>query len=128
MTCNCIDRHFPTVFTLLCAFIVFIVLGLMESIRKLLLDLKGDIYNVHGDLAFRITELHEIMLRIEGPWTRNADEASEEAVDAPPVVLRVPDYLEVKFESANPELQVDGKFPLIKGVSAFHRLFEQVRV
>lgn len=92
--------------------------------------MKNDIYNVHGDLASRITELHEILRRIEGHWTKNADETSAEVVDAAPEVPRAPDYLEVKFETAiratNSELQEDARFPLAKGINAFHHHFEQV--
>lgn len=100
-------------------------------IRKLLLDLKNDIYNVHGDLASRITELHEILRRIEGHWTKNSDEVNAEAVSAPPEEPRVPSYLEVKFEAAikaaHSDLQDDKKFPLAKGINAFHHHFEQVK-
>lgn len=99
-------------------------------VRKLLLDLKNDIYSVHGDLASRITELHEILTRIEGHWTKNADEASIEAVDKFLEVPQVPNDLEVKFEAAiraaHPELRDDKEFPLSKGINAFHHHFEQV--
>lgn len=92
--------------------------------------MKSDIYNVHGDIASRITELHEILRRIEGHWIKNADEESAEAVDAPLEVPQVPDYLEVKFETAiraaHPEFHDDKKFPLAKGINAFHHHFEQV--
>lgn len=101
-----------------------------DSFRKLLLDLKNDIYKVHGDLASRITELHKILRRIEGHWPRNADELNTEAEEVPPELPRVPGYLEVRFETAikaaNPELQDDKSFPLAKGVNAFHHHFEQV--
>lgn len=124
----------PRVFLRIISLLVFTILlqyNADDLIRKLLLDLKNDIYNVHGDLASRITELHEVLRRIEGHWTKNADEASAD-VDALPEVPRVPDYLEAKFEAAiratNSELQEEAKFPLAKGVNAFHHHFEQVRV
>lgn len=92
--------------------------------------MKHDIYKVHGDLASRITELHEILSRIDGHGTNNTDEASDIAIDAPPEVPQVPNYLEVKFEvairTAHPELQDDRNFPLVKGITAFHHHFEQV--
>ena len=99
-------------------------------IRKLLLDLKNDIYQVHGDLASRITELHEILRRIEGHWTNRVDEASANAITAPPAVPQVPKYLETRFEvairAAHSELQDDKNFPLAKGINAFHHHFQQV--
>ena len=104
---------------------------LMKSTRKLLLDLKKDIYNVHGDLASRITEVHEILRRIENHGNRIAIRESEEIVDAPPVSPRVPDYLEERFEAAieaiDPELRNQARFPLVQGINAFHHHFEQVR-
>lgn len=100
-------------------------------IRKLLLDLKNDIRNVHDDLASRITEAHEgILRRIDGHGTKGADEASDNAGNAPLEVIKVPDYLEVRFEgaikAAHSELQDDKNFPLAKGANAFHHHFEQV--
>ena len=93
----------------------------MKSIRKLLLDLKKDIYNVHG-------EVHEILRRIENHGNRIAIRESEEIVDAPPVSPRVPDYLEERFKAAmSPELKNQAKFPLVQGINAFHHHFEQVR-
>lgn len=103
----------------------------MRSTRKLLLDLKKDIYNVHGDLASRITEVHEILRRIENHGVRVANGETGEIFDAPPVSPRVPDYLEERFEAAieatNPELSNQAKFPLVQGINAFHHHFEQVR-
>lgn len=103
----------------------------MRSTRKLLLDLKKDIYNVHGDLASRITEVHEIVRRIEYHGNRVANGESVEIFEAPPVSPRVPDYLEERFEAAieatNPELRNQARFPLVQGINAFHHHFEQVR-
>lgn len=104
---------------------------LMKPNRKLLLDLKKDIYDVHGDLASRITEVHEILRRIQNHGIRSANGNSEDIVDAPPVSPKVPDYLEIKFEAAikatNPELMDRARFPLAQGINAFHHHFEQVR-
>lgn len=103
----------------------------MRSTRKLLLDLKKDIDNVHGDLASRITEVHEIVRRIEYHGNRVANGESVEIFEAPPVSPRVPDYLEERFEAAieatNPELRNQARFPLVQGINAFHHHFEQVR-
>lgn len=103
----------------------------MKSTRKLLLDLKKDIYNVHGDLASRITELHEILRRIENHGEIVANGEIEEIIDAPPVSPRVPDYLEEMFkaaiEASNQELRNQARFPLVQGINAFHHHFEQVR-
>ena len=103
----------------------------MRSTRKLLFDLKKDIYNVHGDLASRITELNEILRRTENNEVRAANGEAGEIFDAPPVSPRVPDYLEERFEAAikatNPELMNQAKFPLVQGINAFHHHFEQVR-
>lgn len=103
----------------------------MKPIRKLLLDLKKDIYKVHGDLASRITEVHEILRRIENHGIRIANGNSEDIVDAPPVSPWVPEYLEIKFgaaiEASNPELRDRANFPLAQGINAFHHHFEQVR-
>lgn len=114
--------------------ILFLILllntKLIISTRKLLLDLKKDIYDVHGDLASRITELHEILRRIENHGNKFADGKIEEIV-APPVSPRVPEYLEIRFGAAigatNPELRDQAKFPLAQGINAFHHHFEQVR-
>ena len=110
-------------------FIPLLDVKLMKSTRKLLLDLKKYIYDVHGDLASRITEVHEILRRIENHGNRIGE--SEEIVDAPPVSPRVPDYLEARFvaaiEATNPELRDQASFPLAQGINAFHHHFEQVR-
>ena len=100
---------------------------------KLMLDLKDDIYRVHSDLASRLSDVHETVLetlrKIEGHWTTNAQEASVQARTSPPEILRVPDYLETRFELAakasNPELLDEKNFPFYKGVNAFHHHFEQ---
>lgn len=87
------------------------------------MDLRNDIYRVHGDLASRITGLHEVVSRNEGHGTINV-------IDAPPEVPQVPNYLEDKFDEAiriaYPELQDDKNFPLVNGITAFHQCFEQV--
>lgn len=98
---------------------------------KLLLDLKDDIYRVHGDLASRITDVHQtvidVLRRIEGHWTTNAQEASAQTSTSCLDVPRIPGFLEVRFELAaktsNPDL--DNYFPFYKGVDAFHHHFEQ---
>ena len=91
---------------------------LIKSTRKLLLDLKKDIYSVHYDLASK-------------HGNRFADGEIEEIADAPPVSPRVPEYLEIRFEAAlqatNPELKDQARFPLVQGINAFHHHFEQVR-
>ena len=100
---------------------------------KLMLDLKDDIYKVHGDLASRITDVHETVLealrKIEGHWTTNAQEASAQASVSPLETPRVPDYLETQFELAakaiNSELSDERNFPFYTGVNAFHHHFEQ---
>ena len=57
------------------------------------------------------------------------DEVSLDAPSSPSADLEVPQYLKVKFEAAvqaaEPELRDDVKFPLVKGVNAFHHHFEQ---
>ncbi|KAL9131579.1 MAG: hypothetical protein Q9217_000536 [Psora testacea] len=100
---------------------------------KLMLDLKDDIYKVRGDVASRVTDVHESVLevlrKIEGHWTSNAQEASAQASSSPPEAPRVPDYLEIRFEMAakasNSELLDEKNFPFYKGVNAFHHHFEQ---
>lgn len=99
--------------------------------RKLLLDLKSDINNVHVDIASRITELHDGLRRIEGHLNKNTDEAKPIIDQRPPEIPQVPEYLENRFQTAvtaaHPELQDDAKFPLANGINAFHHHFEQVR-
>lgn len=98
---------------------------------KLLLDLKDDIYRVHGDLASRITDVHQtvidVLQKIEGHWTTNAQEASAQTSTNCTDVPRIPGFLEVRFELAaktsNPDLDKD--LPFYKGVDAFHHHFEQ---
>ena len=98
---------------------------------KLLLDLKDDIYRVHGDLASRITDVHQTVIdpprKIEGHWTANAQEASFQTSTNCLDIPRIPDFLEVRFELAaktsNPGLDKDISF--YKGVDAFHHHFEQ---
>lgn len=103
----------------------------MNLIRKLLLDLTKDIYNLHGDLASRITELHEILRRIESHRNGIGNGEIEAIIEASPVSPRVPDYLELRFEAAieatNPYLRDHARFPLAQGINAFHHHFEQVR-
>ena len=103
----------------------------MKSNRIMLLDLKKDIYDVHGALASRITEVYEILRRIENHGTRIANGNSESIVNAPPFFPRLPDYLEIKFEAAikatNPEHRDHSSFSLGQGINAFHHHFEQVR-
>ena len=97
---------------------------------KLLLDLKDDIYRVHGDLAARITDVHQtvidILRKIEGHWTTNAQEATAQTSTNTLDVPRIPGFLEVRFELAAKisNLDVDKDFPFYKGVDAFHHHFE----
>lgn len=122
---TCVVFNFSVLHSANSCVLFLIDIKLMKSIRKLLLDLKKDIYNVHGDLASRITELHEILRRIENHGNK------VEIFEEPPVSPRVPDYLEERFEAAiqatNPELQDQARFPLVQGINAFHYHFEQVR-
>ena len=63
-------------------------------------------------------------------FTGKLDEASLEALNSHPADLEVPEYLKVKFEAAiraaDSQLEDDIKFPLAKGVNAFHHHFMQV--
>lgn len=94
-------------------------------------DFKHNLDSLHSDLASRITEIHEMMRHLQGHITGNAEMTNGAAISSPEIIPRAPDYLEARFElairSANSELQDDKKFPLARGINAFHHHFEEVR-
>lgn len=92
-------------------------------------DIRDDLYRVHGDLASRITDVHQAVLEIGGHWTSSAHGASSQTPAPIPDTHRIPEDITARFETSskasNPEL-VDLKFfPFYKGVDAFHRHFER---
>lgn len=101
-----------------------------ESNRKLLLDLKSDIHDFRAHVTLRLNEVQDDIRKLHHHFTGKLDEASLEAATSASTDLEVPHYLQVKFEAAiravDPELQDDIKFPLAKGIDAFHHHFEQV--
>lgn len=103
---------------------------------RLLLDLGDAIRNCHEDLASRITDVRsdirdvrDLLLRVEGKFTTNAQEASAQASGPAPHLPPVPSSLEVRFHMATragySELVDDQSFPFYKGIDAFHRHFDQ---
>ena len=95
----------------------------------LLLDLGDQLRRYHGDITSQITDVRQILLRIEGRWTSNAQEASTQATESPPELPRVPPDMEIRFEMAtkasHSELVDEKAFPFYAGVNAFHHHFEQ---
>lgn len=101
-----------------------------ELFRRLLLDLKSDIRAFRADTTHRLAEVQDEIRKLHGRSMGKVDEVPLEASTSPSADLEVPPYLKVKFEAAvqaaEPELVDDVKFPLVKGVDAFHHHFEQV--
>lgn len=73
-----------------------------------------------------------MLRKIEGHWTTNAQEAGAQKRASCPEILRIPDFLEIRFElaakSSNLELLNDRNFPFYKSIDAFHHHFEQSTV
>lgn len=100
-----------------------------ELFRRLLLDLKSDIRDFRADTTRRLAEVQDEIRKLNSRVPGEVDEVTLEASISPSADLEVPQYLKVRFEAAvqaaEPELQDDMKFPLVKGVNAFHHHFEQ---
>lgn len=100
-----------------------------ELFRRLLLDLKSDIRDFRADTTHRLAQVQDEIRKLNSRVSGKADEDILDASISPSADLEVPQYLRVRFEAAvqtaEPELQDDIKFPLVKGINAFHHHFEQ---
>lgn len=91
--------------------------------------MKSDIRDFRAHTTLRLAEVQDEIRKLHSHITGKVDEVSLEAPNSPLADLEVPQYLKVKFEAAvqaaDLELQDDVRFPLVKGVNAFHHHFEQ---
>lgn len=92
-----------------------------SSSRKLLEDLEHDINKLRNDVNSRITDIPRLLGEISGRMgTLNANSPLFSGR-----YLRIPGYLKEKLEIAlkatNPELHTHERFPLARGLNAFHR-------
>lgn len=88
-----------------------------SSFRKLLEDLRDDIHKINSDPCPAISDLLDnIAESVATSYARDSKFSWEDA--------QIPAYLEERFEialrAANPELQTDERFPLARGINAFH--------
>lgn len=92
--------------------------------------MKSDIRDFRAHTTLRLNEVQDEIRKLHSHVTGKVDEVSLESLTSSSADLEVPQYLKVKFEAAvqaaDSELQDDVKFPLVKGVNAFHHHFEQV--
>ena len=103
-----------------------------KLMQDLMQDLKDDIRSMHGDLASRVTELHQYLQEIERKLDRQTAINGQNASANTAIVSRVPDYLVIRFELAAKESNstlVDEKaFPFYASINAFHHHYDQSTV